>query len=310
MVFLPLILSFSTVSAKGKLTYDNGYWSAQEIDTICPENRDSLLFRLNIKYLNAVHDRKSPYEVIPIIGEILGIDTSQYNLWFDLGREHIKIHNFQHAIDALNTGLRMFPSHDSRSLVPIYLSLSFCYHKIDRHQKEKEILETASQIQPDHPDIIGRYAVCAHSRLRHTEANYYIDRLVNILRKNGSSESEIAFYLGNLFMTTDYLEAEKYLRIAYEFEPEDVKIMGALAWVLIRNALKIREGMELIAKAIDKDPENAVFIHQQGYGYYLQGKYEAAMINLQKAGTLYREYSYELDNHIMLVEEAIVSDKQ
>lgn len=282
----------------------------QQADTLSQEDRDSILFSLNMKYLNAVNDNRSPYEVIPIIEEILEIDTTKYNLWFDLGMEHIKIHQFLHAMDALNRGLRMFPSEKSQTLVPIYISLSFCYHKVGRHQKEKEILEKASRIHPDHPGIIGRYAICAHSRLRHTEAAYYKGRLIDILRKSGISESDVAFHMGKLFMTTDYLEAEKYLRDAYTYDPGDVEKMAALAWVLIRNALKINEGMELIEKAIQTDPDNPVFIHQYGYGLYLQGNYKAALSNLYRARELYQGFSYELENHIGLVNEALAASEQ
>jgi tetratricopeptide (TPR) repeat protein len=314
-VLIPLIIGLSGIPASGqnRLGQEELYQERlypQDIDTISQADRDSMMFRLNLQYLNAVNDNRSPYEVIPIIEEILEMDTSRYNLWFDLGMEHIKIHQFLHAIDALNRGLRIFPSEQSQNLVPIYISLSFCYHKVGRHQKEREILEKASRIHPDHPGIIGRYAVCAHSRLRHTEAEYYKRELTKILRESGLSESEIAFHMGKLFLTTDILEAEKYLRTAYEYDPDNVEIMGALAWVLIRNALKIKEGMELIEKAIKADPGNPVYIHQQGYGFYLQGDHEAALRNLLKARELYQGYSYELENHIGLVEEALAANGQ
>ncbi|HDS06422.1 MAG TPA: tetratricopeptide repeat protein [Bacteroides sp.] len=307
---IPVILILFPFSSSGQYELILEDWPAQRQDTLTRDNRDTLLFSLNIEYLNAVNDNKSPYELIPIIEKILEIDTSQYNLWFDLGLEHIKIHQFLHAMDALNRGLRMFPSDHSHSLVPIYISLSFCYHRVGRHQKEREILERASMIDPDNAGIIGRYAVCAHSRLRHTEAVYYKGQLISVLREEGVSESDIAFHMGKLFMTTDYLEAEKYLRTAREYDPENVDKMAALAWVLIRNALKINEGMELINKAIEADPENALFIHQQGYGHYLLGHHEEALQNLRRARELYQGYSYELENHIGLVEEALASREQ
>ena len=314
-IFFPLIFVF--LAAPAAAQYEPGQEELYqermyllETDTVSQADRDSLLFRLNIQYLNAVNESRSPYEVIPIIEKILKLDTTQYSLWFDLGLEHIKIHQYLQAINALNIGVRMFPSEESRNLVPIYISLSYCYHKLGRHQKEKEILEKASKIYPDHPGIIGRYAICARSRLRHTEAQYYINQLTDVLRKNGLSESDIAFHLGKLFMTTDYLEAEKYLRTAYRHDPDNVEKMAALAWVLIRNALKIKEGMELIEKALETDPDNPVFIHQQGYGFYLQGKYEAALRNFLKARELYPGFSYELENHIRLAEQALAEKEE
>ncbi|MCK4749495.1 MAG: hypothetical protein KAT15_20720, partial [Bacteroidales bacterium] len=246
-----------------------------------------------------------PFELIPIIEEILVIDPAQYNYWFNLGVENIKIRKYSIAIDAFKKGLTLYPASENPSLVQIYVSLSFCYNKIYKHQKEKEILDHASQFYPDHPGIIGRYAICAHSRLRFKEADFHLQRLTLALRAEGLNESDLAFYIGKLYLNTDYLVAEKYFRVAYQYDPQNIEKQGALAWVLIKNALKINEGMSLIAKAIEADPDNAILIHQQGYGFFVKGKYEDALFNLYSARDLYQEYNYDLFDHIRQVEEAL-----
>lgn len=111
-------------------------------------------------------------------------------------------------------------------------------------------------------------------------------------------------------MSTDCLEAEQHFRTALQYDPEDVEKMGALAWALIRNALKIEEGMALIEEVIRTDPHNAIYLHQQGYGFYMMGEYENALQNLYTARELYTEYSYELNDHIRIVEEALASMDQ
>jgi hypothetical protein len=83
--------------------------------------------------------------------------------------------------------------------------------------------------------------------------------------------------------------------------------MGALAWVLIRNALKIEEGMMLIEKALEADPGNAMLLHQQGYGFYIQGNYNAALFNLYSARELYQQFNFEINNHIEMVEDALAT---
>jgi cytochrome c-type biogenesis protein CcmH/NrfG len=149
--------------------------------------------------------------------------------------------------------------------------------------------------------------ISAHDRVRFTEADHYVTQLIRILRSEGLNESDIAFYLGRLYMNSDYLTAEKHFRTAYQYDPENVEKLGALAWVLIQNALRIDEGMAMIEKAIEADPANAIFLHQQGYGFYLKGNYEDALFNLYNARDLYKLYSFELLSHIELVEQAIAS---
>ncbi len=78
------------------------------------------------------------------------------------------------------------------------------------------------------------------------------------------------FNLGRLYLNTDYLTAEKHFRTAYQYDPDNIEKLAALAWVLIQNAL----------------------------------------YNLYNARDLYQQYSFELLSHIELVEQAIASKEE
>lgn len=274
-------------------------------DSIMKQQRDSILFELNLNYLNAVEEHQSPFEVIPIIGQILSIDPQQAIRWFNLGLQYIRIHEYHEAIESLSRGLELFPSEDHSSLSHVYISMSFCYNKIGKYQKDKEGLELASAIFPDHIGLIGRQVICAHSMLRFHKAEEFREKLIFQLRKEGNNEAEIAFSLGRIYLNTDYLVAETYFRTAYQYYPEEAEKQGALAWVLIQNSLRYNEGMILMQKAIKSDPLNPAFIHQLGYGYFVNGEYETALGKLYNAKELYEDYSFELDMHIKMVEEAM-----
>ena len=43
-------------------------------DTITQQEKDSILFLLNLEYLNAVNDYETPFELIPIIEKILHLE--------------------------------------------------------------------------------------------------------------------------------------------------------------------------------------------------------------------------------------------
>jgi tetratricopeptide (TPR) repeat protein len=278
-------------------------------DSILKQQRDSMLMELNLRYLNGVNDHYTPYQLISIIEDLLELDPGQYNYWFNMGLEYIKIHKYYLAIDALNKAIELYPNREQSALIQAYISLSFCYNKIEKHQKEKEILDLAAAINPEHPGIIGRYVICAYSRMLFPEAEDHLHHLTLVLRKEGFNEAEIAYYIGRLYLNTDILVAEQYFRVACRYDPGDVEKRGALAWVLIQNALRLNEGMSLMEETLKEDPKNPVYIHQQGYGFYRKGDYDKALANLYNAKKLYQEYSYELDEHIRMVEEAIVSEQ-
>jgi tetratricopeptide (TPR) repeat protein len=174
-------------------------------DSVMERHRDSILFRLNLDYLNGVNEHKTPFELIPIIEEILTLDPAQYNQWFNLGMEYIKIKEYYAAIDALNKGLDLYPSKKIYTLSQIYISLSFCYHKTERHQKEREILDMLYEDDRWDPGIVGRYLICAHYRMRFVEEEDYKNELVQLLRDRGLNESDVAYYMGRLYLNEDYL---------------------------------------------------------------------------------------------------------
>lgn len=120
-------------------------------------------------------------------------------------------------------------------------------------------------------------------------------------------ESDISFHIGKLFMNEDNIEAEKHLRASFQADPGNQEKMGALAWTLICNALKINEGMDLMEKALEADPLNATLLHCQGCGYYIQGNYQEALTNLYIARDLYQQFNFDVNSHIKMAEEALAS---
>ena len=271
------------------------------------QETDSLLMELNLAYLDAVELRSDPHEIIPILEKMLMLDATRHNHWFNLGMENIRIHNYREAIYAFNRGLVNYPTEIHPALVRIYVNLSFCHNKLEQFQKEKELLLHASKLFPDNSSLLGRQVINAHSRIRYHEADRYLVELNLLLRQEGLNEAEIAFHLGKLYMTTDYLVAEGYLRTAYRYMPDNPEVKGALAWVLIQNSLRINEGMELMQEALLREPKNPTFNHKIGYGYFRKGDLETALDKLYYARELYSEYNFELDEHIGMVKDAMAA---
>jgi len=86
-------------------------------DSIFEQQRDSMIFQLNLQYLNSVNEHGTPYEIISIIEEILELDPSFHNHWFNLGLENIKIKEYNRALEALTQGLELYPDKDNSTLV-------------------------------------------------------------------------------------------------------------------------------------------------------------------------------------------------
>lgn len=52
---------------------------------------------------------------------------------------------------------------------------------------------------------------------------------------------------------------------------------------MIDNDRNINEGLELVDNALDLNPDNYIYMDSKGWGIYKQGKYEEALISLEKS---------------------------
>ena len=88
--------------------------------------------------------------------------------------------------------------------------------------------------------------------------------------------------------------------------------MNNLAYFLIDNERYINEGMVLVDKALEQNPENYNYLQTKGWGLYKQGKYQSALDILQKSWDLRRQkaiYEYEAYLHLEAAKKAFANHK-
>jgi len=69
--------------------------------------------------------------------------------------------------------------------------------------------------------------------------------------------------------------------------------------------LNIEEGLELIEKALESDPERYIYLDTKGWGLYKQGKYEEALEVLEKSWELKPRYNHEIFLHLEEAKKAV-----
>jgi tetratricopeptide (TPR) repeat protein len=77
--------------------------------------------------------------------------------------------------------------------------------------------------------------------------------------------------------------------------------MNGLAYFLIEHEINVNEGMELITRALEIEPENLSFLYTKGFAYHKQGKVKEAQEILKKTWDLRPRYNHE---HYLLLQEA------
>ena len=136
-------------------------------------------------------------------------------------------------------------------------------------------------------------------------ANRYIEKWISVRKEEAWSDARIESYLSYVYYMAGMPEKEEEcLRKALSLEPDNPVRMSHLANFLIDRDRNIEEGMKLVDKALEMRPDNYVFLHNKGWGFYKQGKYAEAVEFLQRSWDLRMQSSVYNHKAFQHLEEA------
>ena len=221
---------------------------------------------------------------------------------------------FENAISEIEKALEIYQKWGIRPQWALdYTNLGFAYHKTGQYNKECELYKKAEQDFPDNSSIIGFQAVLSLTKKDTTSANQYIEKFKSLLTENSTSEADIAANLAWMYWYADIpVKEEKYLRQALTIEPANPERMNNLAWFLIDKDRNVKEGMTLVAKALELNPDYYDYLHTEGWGLFKQGNYNKAVEILQKSWDLRMKnaiYYHDAFLHLEAAKKAVDGHK-
>ena len=268
-----------------------------------------LIGKLMLDHLNAFYFKTRNEEII-YLKQILEIDELNPTYWFFLGRAYYRLYQYRDAIISWEKALEINKKWGTnyRNL-GIYCFLGEAYHKVNEHNREKEVYELGLNIFPDHPWIIQQQAICALSQGDPDKADNLITKYKSITKnKNLWPESRILSGLGYIYSGANLFdETEIKFRQALKLDPRNPERMNDLAWLLINNDINVNEGVDLIQNALELKPDVWHYLDTKGWGLYKQGRYDEALKVLKDAWDLRPYYDLEGYQHIQKVEKAIAN---
>jgi len=234
-------------------------------------------------------------------------------LWFDLGVTYIDMsRQYEKAVEAFQKVEEISLERGGDwEYEPFYRWYGEALHKVGNHEKEKEIYEICLRINPKSGWIRYYQAVCALSRNDTIKANEYLERGKSRSREWGQSEDDIEGFQGFTYLGANILDkAEVHFRNSFEMDPHNILGIYRLANLLIYNDINVDEGMYLIQKALEINPDHAASLQAKGWGCYKKGKYEEAIQLLKRADEEYPIYIFELDQQIQEVKQALADQNK
>jgi len=256
------------------------------------------------------HNFETLYEEIKYLEQLGELDDQIPFTYYLIGGNYRKLQQYDKAIPYFEKALEIYRKWDLKPWwIRYYTDLGRVYHKNGQYKREEKLYKKAAKDFPDDPDLVYRQAVWSLTVGEEGDANRYLEKYKSISKDNSLPETVITGDLANIYWEAGLLDqAEEYFLNALSSEPESPERMNNLSWFLIDTDRNINEGLDLVNRALESDPDNYSFLDCKGWGLYKQGKYEEALGILQKSWDIRREkaiYKHEAYLHLEAAKKAV-----
>ena len=264
--------------------------------------------QLTIREVKAAVD-KEPKEQIRVLKQYIERYPYCANKWYGLGWVYFNTEQWDPCIEALNRNLELMHQFGRKSWVWTYILLGRACHTKGDHQKEAEVFKEGLEMWPDEKSQFDYWqAICAVSLNDSTRAAQILDEIRYTGEKDGWPEAKILlWYAGVYDQAGSVSRAEDYYKKALDLYPDNVSVQNEAARFLISRDLDTAEGLKLVTRALELDPENPDYLYTYGLALMKQGKYEQAKEILTRSWDLKSYYDHEHYLQLVKVNEILGS---
>jgi tetratricopeptide (TPR) repeat protein len=152
-----------------------------------------------------------------------------------------------------------------------------------------EVARKAAERQPDSPRLQAQTGWVLYYAKRYAEAEK--DYLALLKRFDDQPAAEFReamrdarLVLSNICVQLDRMpEAEEWLEQILDESPEDVGALNDLGYLWTEQAKNLARALAMVQQAVEAEPDNAAYRDSLGWAYYQLGRYQEAVVELEKA---------------------------
>jgi tetratricopeptide (TPR) repeat protein len=255
---------------------------------------------------------ETPYDEIRYLKQQQELDDQSPTVYYQLGFAYHRLNQYDKAIPEFEKALAIYKKWGTKPYrISNYTFLGLDYNKTGQYRKEKKLYEKAENYFPDYFGFIYRRAILSLCEGKINEANAYIERVKLILKEGSESDANISLALAGIYDEANMPErAEEYYRQVLVLEPENPTILNNIAYFFYRLNINIDEGLNLINKALQLNPDNFIFLATKGELLYKQGKYKEALALFEKSWELKPIYNHDIYLDIQMAKKAVAGQKR
>jgi tetratricopeptide (TPR) repeat protein len=167
-------------------------------------------------------------------------------------------------------------------MVEGWVSLGNCFLALDQPDSAVAAFQTARRlgIKQDIDRLIGAgYSLIE----RYREALPFFQRQ----HKKDPKDTDLMFGLAVAYERSgDFDNAVVIFKKLLEIDPKSAIVLNYLGYMYADKGINLEEAKDLIAKALEAEPDNAFYIDSMGWVFYKIGQFEEARQSLEKAVSL------------------------
>lgn len=210
-------------------------------------------------------DQGRSQEALPYLLELRQESPCDAAMWANLIRAQFDTGDTQAALNSIELATRGMIRN-----VPLLVTVSALCVRYHQPQKARNLLESASELKPDDPDI---KLLLAKASLEANAAVEAFAVLQNVPASSGAP-GVVSYTRGLALELTGQEEAaQKELTAAVEADPQSAHYLVALAWV---EQLQDHqdEALSVLEKAQERDPKAAIVPYRMALSSFLLRRYE------------------------------------
>jgi tetratricopeptide (TPR) repeat protein len=204
--------------------------------------------------------------------------------------------------NALESFLKARPEDANEAIELVYYT-GLCYAKLKRFAEAQPYLERYISDAQNSVRVYQCRMTLAYSYVM-TKMARKAEYELTVLLNNGFESAQLyATMAYAAWSRQSYGDAIEWYGRALSVDPENLTALNSLGFILADTGKDVKKGLRFCKRAVEKKPDNPVYLDSLGWAYYKDGKRIEAMKFLQRARDKDPENPL-IREHLKLVETA------
>lgn len=161
---------------------------------------------------------------------------------------------------------------------------AFNLNSLDQVDAAKAMLEQVAARTPGDIAPLDALGNILRARKRYDEAIVYYSKAIDLIAKPERQHWTYFYSRGTCYeRTKQWPKAEADLKKALALSPDQPLVLNYLGYSWIDQGKNLKQGLELIEKAVSLKPDDGYIVDSLGWAHYRLGRYDEAVRHLERA---------------------------